>query len=130
MKKNTNTAVLSENQMTGRIDGIGSGNPKVGPAGPPRNRVTTTADMMMTLMNSASMNMPKRRPEYSVLKPPTSVPSSSARSKGGRPASATMPTTNTRNAGNSGMMNQPGTPSMKPAPDWAATMSLTRSEPV
>ena len=84
----------------------------------------------MTLMNSASMNMPKRSPEYSVLKPPTSVPSSSARSNGGRPASATMPTTKTRNAGNSGMMNQPGTPGAKPVPDCAATMSLTRSEPV
>ena len=62
----------------------------MGPSGPPRNSVTTTADMVITFMNSAMKNRAKRMDEYSVLKPPTSSLSASARSKGGRCSSAVM----------------------------------------
>ena len=41
----------------------------IGPSGPPKNRVTTTADMVMAFMNSARKNRAKRIEEYSVLKP-------------------------------------------------------------
>src|SRR6056297_503832 len=130
MKKKMKTQTLRKNHTSGITQAMLSGSPKVGPAGPPKNRVTTMADMVTTDMNSASMNIPNRMPEYSVLNPPTSSPSASARSKGGRPASATIPMTNTRNAGNNGMTYQAGIPSMKPGPDWADTMSETRRLPV
>src|SRR5690625_1972926 len=130
MKKKTKNEVFSVNHRIGMIQAMESGSPNVGPDGPPKNSVETIADITTTDMNSASMNMPKRRPEYSVWNPPTSSPSASARSKGGRPASATIPTTNTTNAGNSGIAFQPGIPSMNPEPDCASTMSETRSEPV
>ncbi len=104
--------------------------PKVGPSGPPKNSVTMIADIVTTFMNSASMNMPKRSPEYSVRNPATSSPSASGRSNGGRPASATMPTRNTTNAGNSGSTYQFGMPVSRPSLACAAMMSETRSEPV
>ena len=61
-----------------------------GPSGPPKNRVTTMADMVIVFMNSARKNRAKRIEEYSVWKPPTSSDSASARSKGGRVSSAVM----------------------------------------
>src|ERR1700677_1630804 len=60
------------------------------PLGPPKKRVTTTADIVMVLMNSARKNKLKRTEEYSVWKPPTSSCSASVRSKGGRVISAVM----------------------------------------
>src|SRR3546814_5147181 len=66
-----------------------------GPAGPPNQSVTMTADMVTGCMNSATKNMPKRIEEYSVWKPPTSSCSASTRSKGGRFVSASAAMKNT-----------------------------------
>ena len=62
----------------------------MGPSGPPKNRVTVMADMVMVFMNSARKNRANRIEEYSVTKPPTSSESASTRSKGGRLVSAMM----------------------------------------
>ena len=59
-----------------------------GPSGPPKNRVTVMADMVMVFMNSARKNRANRIEEYSVTNPPTSSESASTRSKGGRLVSA------------------------------------------
>src|SRR5580704_8500509 len=83
-------AVLIRNQMTGIQRSEVGMNRGIGPSGPPKKRVTTTADMVMVFMNSARKNMPKRMEEYSVWKPPTSSCSASVRSKGGRVSSAVM----------------------------------------
>src|ERR1700679_1707598 len=61
----------------------------IGPSGPPKNRVTVMADMVMVFMNSARKNRANRMDEYSVTNPPTSSESASTRSKGGRLVSAT-----------------------------------------
>src|ERR1700735_822830 len=83
-------AVLIRNQMTGiQISDVGMKR-GMGPSGPPKNSVTTTADMVMVFMNSARKNRPKRMEEYSVWKPPTNSCSASVRSKGGRVSSAVM----------------------------------------
>jgi hypothetical protein len=91
--------------------------------------VTVTADIVMTAMNSPSMNMANFAPEYSVWKPPTSSPSASARSNGGRCASATAEMKKIRNAGAIGIRFQAG---RKPhsVPDCAATISEARSVPL
>ena len=68
-----------------------------GPSGPPRNSVTTMADMVIMFMNSARKKRAKRIDEYSVLNPPTSSESASTRSKGGRLSSAVMATMNKKN---------------------------------
>src|SRR6516225_3022803 len=60
------------------------------PLGPPKNKVTTMADIVIVFMNSARKKSPKRMDEYSVWKPPTSSCSASVRSKGGRVSSAVM----------------------------------------
>ena len=54
-----------------------------GPDGPPRNKNTAMADIVMTFMNSARKKIANRMPVYSVLNPPTSSCSASTRSKGG-----------------------------------------------
>ena len=59
-----------------------------GPSGPPKNNVTTTADIVIVFMNSARKNSAKRIDEYSVWNPPPSSDSPSERSKGGRFSSA------------------------------------------
>src|SRR5580692_4594931 len=83
-------AVLIRNQMTGiQMSDVGMKR-GVRPSGPPKNSVTTTADMVMVFMNSARKNRPKRMEEYSVWKPPTSSCSASVRSNGGRVSSAVM----------------------------------------
>ncbi len=124
-----NTIVLSMKYTTGNRPCSQPG-PNSGPLGPPKNSVTTTADWITTPMNSLSMNMPNRMPEYSVWNPATSSPSASARSNGGRWVSATMPTMNTAKAGNRGRNSQLGAPGNSPLPAaWAATMSETRKEP-
>ena len=61
----------------------------MGPSGPPKNRVTVMADMVIVFMNSARKNRANRIDEYSVTNPPTSSWSASTRSKGGRLVSAT-----------------------------------------
>ena len=57
---------------------------------PPRNRVAASAETVVMLTYSASMNIAKRSDEYSVWKPPTSSPSASGRSKGARLVSPTI----------------------------------------
>src|SRR5580700_9498982 len=119
-------AVLIRNQMTGiQMSDVGMKR-GMGPSGPPKNSVTTTADMVMVFMNSARKNRPKRMDEYSVWKPPTSSVSASVRSKGGRVSSAVMAI----------MKKMKGRkPSrirfqfQKPF-DWDATMARVDSEPV
>src|SRR5580698_9125995 len=116
--------VLIRNQMMGMkmvAPGMAWG---IGPLGPPKKRVTTTADMVMVFMNSARKNNPKRMEEYSVWNPPTSSESASVRSKGGRVSSAVMAI----------MKKMKGKkPSrikfqfQKPL-DWAATMARVESE--
>ena len=86
---NKKMSVLPRNHATG-ISHDRTGTCAVGPSGPPRNSVTTTADMVMVFMNSAMKNRANRIDEYSVLNPPTSSCSASTRSKGGRLSSAVM----------------------------------------
>src|ERR1700722_17013089 len=117
-------AVLIRNQMTGiQMSDVGMKR-GMGPSGPPKNSVTTTADMGMVFMNSARKNKPKRMEEYSVWKPPTSSCSASVRSKGGRVSSA-------------GMAIMKKMKGMKPRRirfqfqkplDWEATMARVESE--
>src|ERR1700685_1575388 len=83
-------AVLIRNQSTGiQMSEVGMKR-GMGPSGPPKNKVTTTADMVMVFMNSARKTRPKRMDEYSVWNPPTNSCSASVRSKGGRVSSAVM----------------------------------------
>src|SRR5580698_1695298 len=84
-----NTSVLPKNHRIG-ITQDKMNTCAVGPSGPPRNRVTTMADIVIVFMNSAMKNSAKRIDEYSVLKPPTSSCSASTRSKGGLVSSAVM----------------------------------------
>src|ERR1039458_2811237 len=69
---------------------VAPGHGGIRPLGPPKKRVTTTADMVIVFMNSARQNMPNRIEEYSVWNPPTSSESASVRSNGGRVSSAVM----------------------------------------
>src|SRR5690606_33211484 len=57
---------------------------------PPRNRVTLIAETVTMLTYSARKNMVNFIDEYSVMKPPTSSPSPSGRSKGSRFVSPIM----------------------------------------
>src|SRR6187551_3760647 len=68
---------------------------------PPRNSVVASADTVVMLTYSASMNIANFRDEYSVWNPPTSSPSASGRSKGARLVSPTMEVRYTRNDGSS-----------------------------
>src|SRR5829696_3791717 len=102
-----------------------------GPAGPPRNMVTNSADIVMTFMNSARKNNANRIELYSVLKPPTSSCSASTRSNGGRFSSAVPAMTNTMNGTTAVITNpQLGTQPNGPGPAWNSTMSCVPSVPV
>src|SRR6478609_1593968 len=68
---------------------------------PPRNMVVASADTVVMLTYSASMNIANFRDEYSVWNPPTSSPSASGRSNGARLVSPTIDVTYTRKDGNS-----------------------------
>src|SRR5690606_41049344 len=57
---------------------------------PPRNRVVATAETLSMLMYSARKNHANFIEEYSVMKPETSSPSASGRSKGRRFVSPTI----------------------------------------
>src|SRR5579872_2088224 len=89
-----NVTVLSKNQAMGktqrRCDTGGTH-----PAGPPRKRVTMTADMVIVFMYSARKKIAKRNEEYSVWNPPTNSLSASTTSKGGRLSSAVIAMTKT-----------------------------------
>src|SRR3546814_13078036 len=67
-----------------------------GPAGPPNQSVTMTADIVTGCLNSATKNMPKRIKEYSVCKPTTRPSDASYRANGGRFGSARTAMKNTR----------------------------------
>src|SRR3954471_9945555 len=81
---------------------------------PPRKSVVASAETVVMLTYSASMNIANFSEEYSVWNPPTSSPSASGRSKGARLVSPTIAVTYTRNDGNSRKTYQ--------VPCWAATM--------
>ena len=97
-----------------------------GPSGPPKNRVTVMADMVMVFMNSARKNRAKRIDEYSVWKPPTSSWSASTRSKGGRFVSAMTAMKKIRNGTTASRM----TFHCQRWPAWASTMARVESDPV
>src|SRR5580704_19622251 len=96
----------------------------MGPLGPPKKNVTTTADMVMVFMNSARKKRPKRMDEYSVWKPPTSSCSASVRSKGGRVSSAVMAIMKKMNGKKPRRIRFQF---QKPS-DWEATMARVDSE--
>src|SRR6476661_4461406 len=73
---------------------------------PPRNIVVASADTVVMLTYSASMNIANFSEEYSVWNPPTSSPSASGRSNGARLVSPTIDTTYTRNDTGTTRMNQ------------------------
>ncbi len=90
MNKNPHT--LAVNQSTGhqpalapchRFNGHGA-------CQPPRNNVAASAETVVMLTYSASMNIANFSDEYSVWKPATSSPSASGRSKGARLVSPTI----------------------------------------
>ncbi len=116
--------VLPRNHRIGKIHSMW-GMWGTGPSGPPKNRVTVIADMVMVFMNSARKNRAKRIEEYSVWKPPTSSWSASTRSKGGRLVSATTAVKKIRK----------GTTASRMAfhchrwPAWASTIVRVLSEP-
>src|ERR1017187_783037 len=112
-------AVLIRNQRMGiQMSDVGMKR-GTGPSGPPKNKVTTTADMVMVFMNSARKNNPKRMEEYSVWNPPTSSCSASGRSKGGGGSSAVMAIMKKMNGRNPSRMRFQ---SQKPCA-WASTMA-------
>src|SRR5215471_7305185 len=84
---NNSASTLMVNQKIGMIHTftapLSDKNPRPGPDGPPRNRVTAIADIVMTFMNSARKKIANRIPVYSVFTPPTSSCSASTRSNGG-----------------------------------------------
>ena len=102
------------------------GSAGTGPSGPPRNRVTTMADMVMTFMNSAMKNRAKRMDEYSVWNPPTSSDSASVRSKGGRVSSAVMATKNRMKGTKPSRIRFQSQKLVA----WESTMARVDSEPV
>ena len=60
---------------------------------PPRNSVVASAETVVMLTYSASMNIANFSDEYSVWNPPTSSPSASGRSNGARLVSPTIEVT-------------------------------------
>src|SRR3954463_3935857 len=87
---------------------------------PPRDKVGSSPDTVVTLMYSARKNIANLIEEYSVWKPATSSLSASGRSKGARFVSPTMATRYITNDGNSGSAYQSV---------WACTISLVDSDP-
>src|SRR5271169_5874245 len=81
---------------------------------PPRNIVIASAETVVMLTYSASMNIANFNELYSVWNPPTSSPSASGRSNGARLVSPTIAVTYTRNDGSSTNTYQ--------VPCWAATI--------
>ncbi len=119
------TRVFPKNHSTGtthdRMNTCG-----VGPSGPPRNKVTTMADIVIVFMNSAMKNSANRIEEYSVLKPPTSSCSASTRSNGGRVSSAVMAIMN-KKKGRMPVWMRYQLP--KNVWDWCSTMARVDNEP-
>src|ERR1700737_3247113 len=116
MKKNRNAHTLGMNHTSPNHLELAPSHMLIGPGAcqPPRNRVEASADTVVMLMYSASMNIANFSDEYSVWNPPTSSPSASGRSKGARLVSPTIAVTYTRNDGSSRKTYH--------LPSWAATM--------
>ena len=121
---NRKTNVFPRNQKIGksqrRIITCGAG-----PSGPPKNRVTTTADIVIVFMNSAMKNRAKRIDEYSVWNPPTSSCSASARSNGGRFSSAVIAIRKITN----GTTPRRSTFQSQKCDAWLSTIALVDSDP-
>ena len=116
MKKNRNAHTLAVNHSSGHQPVLAPSHMLIGHGAcqPPRNIVVASAETVVMLTYSASMNIANFSDEYSVWKPPTSSPSASGRSKGARLVSPTIEVTYTRNDGSSRNTYQ--------VPSWAATM--------
>ena len=87
----SNKKVLTPSQIIGIIADNTGGRKfsKVGPSHPPKKKVAVIAHILNIFMYSARKNIAKRKPEYSVWKPPTNSCSASTKSKGALLTSAT-----------------------------------------
>src|SRR5689334_7221977 len=103
MKKNRNAQTLAVNHSSGHQPLLAPSHMLIGHGAcqPPRNIVVASADTVVMLTYSASMNIANFSDEYSVWKPPTSSPSASGRSNGARLVSPTIEVVYTRNDGSS-----------------------------
>src|SRR4051794_30666753 len=130
---NNSASSLTVNQNTGMnhvlIGLSASRKPSNGPDGPPRNKVTAIADMVITFMNSARKKIAKRMPVYSVMNPPTSSCSASTRSNGGWLVSAAAAIRKMMNGTNAGSQNHSLTNECQFTHDCCAAMSRVDSVP-
>src|SRR5688572_25838104 len=103
MKKNRNAHTLAMNHSRPHQPVFAPSHMLIGHGAcqPPRNSVVASADTVVMLTYSASMNIANFSDEYSVWNPPTSSPSASGRSKGALLVSPTIDVTYTKNEGNS-----------------------------
>src|SRR6478752_9836605 len=108
MKKNRNVHTLAMYHTSAHQPVFAPSHMLIGQGAcqPPRNSVEASADTVVMLMYSASMNIANFSDEYSVWNPPTSSPSASGRSKGARLVSPTIAVTYTRNDGSRMNTNQ------------------------
>src|SRR6476619_4386054 len=116
MKKNRNAHTLAMNQIRPHQPVLAPSHILIGHGAcqPPRNSVEASAETVVMLTYSASMNIANFSDEYSVWNPPTSSPSASGRSKGARLVSPTIAVTYTRKDGSSRKTYH--------LPSWAETM--------
>src|SRR6478609_2082139 len=116
MNTNRNSHTFAVNHSSGHQPVLAPSRMLIGHGAcqPPRNSVVASADTVVMLTYSASMNIANFNDEYSVWKPPTSSPSASGRSKGARLVSPTIAVRYTRNDGSSRKMYQ--------VSFWAATI--------
>src|SRR5437763_17168734 len=108
MKKNRNAHTLATNHSSGHQPVFAPSHMLIGHGAcqPPRNSVEASAETVVMLMYSASMNIANFRDEYSVWNPPTSSPSASGKPKGALLVSPTIDVTYTRNEGSSRKTHQ------------------------
>src|SRR6476646_2699399 len=91
-KKNMKVQTFATNHSSGHQPWFAQSHMLIshGACHPPRNNVVASADTVVMLTYSASMNIANLIDEYSVWNPPTSSPSASGRSKGARLVSPTI----------------------------------------
>src|SRR5215203_4552267 len=108
MNKKRNPHTLAVNHSSGHQPVLAPSHMLIGHGAcqPPRNIVVASAETVVMLTYSASMNIANFSDEYSVWNPPTSSPSASGRSNGARFVSPTIDVRYTRNDGSSRMTNQ------------------------
>src|SRR5210317_975906 len=101
---NSKEKVLTPNQTAGMNAEIIGGRifENVGPNHPPKKNVAVIAHILNIFIYSARKNIANRKPEYSVLNPPTNSCSASTKSKGALFTSATEAIKNIANATNCG----------------------------